>query len=93
MTLDQAFQAALKPLVERIEKLEQRVELAERDLKRPVYDARQLQEELGFSQHAAYALLRAHGTKLNGRRRISAVDLIRVHSNPDVSAPPGAAQP
>lgn len=83
MTLDQAFHEALRPLVERIEQLEHRVEIAERDLKRPVYNANQLQDELGFSQHEAYNVLRAHGVLINGRRRISATDLIRVFSRED----------
>lgn len=82
MSLDAAFQKALRPIEERIEQLERRVEVAERDLKRPTYDAKQLREELGYSQHEAYAILRAHGVMLNGRRRISATDLIRIHSQP-----------
>lgn len=80
MSLDEAFDAALQPLREELAALRHRLEVAERGLKRPVYDARQLQEELGFSQHESYNLLRAHGTLLNGRRRISATDLIKVYS-------------
>lgn len=93
MTLDQAFQEVLRPLVERIEQLEHRVEVAERDLKRPVYDAQQLMDELGFSHHGAYALLRAYGTRLNGRLRISAVDLMRVYSREDDFSAPSGADP
>lgn len=93
MSLDAAFQEALRPLLERIEQLEHRVEVAERDLKRPLYDALQLQEELGFSHHGSYALLRAHGTRINGRLRISAVDLMRVYSRQDDFPAPSGARP
>lgn len=83
MSLDAAFQDALRPLREELADLRRRLEAAEANLTRPVFDAKQLQDELGFSQHDAYALLRAHGTLLNGRRRISAVELMRVYSRDD----------
>ena len=36
-----------------------------------IYDAKQLQEEFGYSQHEAYDILRAFGAKRGGRRRIT----------------------
>jgi len=92
VSLDEVIHEMLAPLREEIADLRRRVELAERGLKRPVYDATQLQEELGFSHGQAYNVLRAHGTYIGGRRRISATDLIRVFSRDevDVPAPEGA---
>src|SRR5690625_5608595 len=87
MSLDEVITEMLAPLREEIADLRRRVELAERGLKRPVYDATQLQEELGFSHGQAYNVRRAHGTYIGGRGRISATDLICVFSRDEVDVP------
>lgn len=83
MSLDVAFKAALEPLAEEIAALRkevadltERVEAKEHGLSRPVYDANQL-KELGYSEHEAYAILRTHGHKRNGRMRVTDGNLKR----------------
>lgn len=93
MSLDAAVQEALQPLRDEIKELRARLDVHERDLRRPVYDAHQLMAELGFSKHEAYNVLRAHGTQLNGRRRISATDLTRVFSREENHSAPSGARP
>lgn len=88
MSFDEAFDAALQPLREEIAELRARLDVQERDLRRPIYDAKQLQDDLGFSKHEAYRVLRAHGVILGGRRRISATDLTRIFSKAESFSAP-----
>lgn len=78
MSLDSAFAALLEPLLAEVKELRAEVSDLKRhqlarsqQLGRPVYDANQLQKELGFSHHQAYELLRARGFRRSGRLRIT----------------------
>lgn len=80
MSLDELF-ADLSKLPAQVQNLQS--ELAEikstlrnQTAARPTYDARQLQEELGYSKNEAYEILRSHGNKRHGRLRITADALL-----------------
>jgi len=78
MSFETTFNKLLEPLVKELTAV--RTELA--DLKRTqqagvlgvnklIYDAKQLQDQFGYSQHESYEILRAFGAKRGGRRRIT----------------------
>lgn len=84
MSLDNAFTAALQPVLAELAEVRQQLlsvqeqlALAGHDLKRPVYDAKHLREELGYSEGEAYNILRAYGHRRNGRMRVLDTNLRR----------------
>jgi len=90
MSIETTFTKLLEPLVKELTAV--KTELA--DLKRTqqagvlgvtklIYDAEQLKTEFGYSQHEAYAILRTHGAKRGGRRRITFDKLLEYQRGDD----------
>lgn len=90
MSIEATFTKLLEPLVKELTAV--KTELT--DLKRTqqagvlgvtklIYDAEQLQTEFGYSQHEAYAILRTHGAKRGGRRRITFDKLLEYQRGDD----------
>ena len=78
MSLEAAFAKLLEPLMQELRALrsdfsdfKETQQASTFHVSRLIYDAEQLQEEFGYSKHEAYAILRSHGAKQRGRRRIT----------------------
>lgn len=76
MTLEELgkLPAEVAALRAKVDELERRLKSS---VTRPLYDARMLQEELGFGYTQAYEVLRSHGSRQFGRLRITAENLKR----------------